>query len=86
MSDPFAGHQPGLSAPATRLLPITPDDATDLSVFVRGLCVTTSGMVQVTTVEDTTATVYVAAGAPLPVRIKRVWATGTDADGLVGLV
>lgn len=86
MQDPFDGYQSGLNAPATKLFPITPNDTTDLDTFVRGICVASSGLVQVTTVDGTVATVFVAAGAPFPVRVRRIWATGTDATGIVGMV
>lgn len=86
MSDPFAEYVSGLTGPASRLFPITPDDTTDLEVFVRSLSVASSGLVRVTTVDNSEATIYIAAGAPFPVRVRRVWATATDATGIVGLV
>jgi hypothetical protein len=86
MSDPFKSYATSLTGPATELHAITPNDAADLPVFARGLAVTASGLVQVTTVGGTTAAIYVVAGAPFPVRVRRVWATGTDAAGIVGLV
>ncbi len=86
MSDPFENFSSGLSSPATDLQEITPDDAQDLSVFPRALAVNTSGHVRVTAVGGSTATIYVVAGAPWPVRVSRVWATGTDATGIVGLI
>jgi len=85
MQDPFADFQSGLTAPATMLFPIAANDAADLGTFVRGLTVATSGLVRVTTVEDTQAVIFITAGAPFPVRVKKVWATGTDATGIVGL-
>ena len=57
-----------------------------LAISTRALCVATSGLVQVTTVGGTTGTIYVMAGAPFPVRVRRVWASGTAATGIVGLV
>jgi len=86
MSDPFSSYTPSMDGPASKLFPLTPDDANDLGMFVRALSVNSSGLVRVTTVGDTEATIYVAAGAPFPVRVRRVWATGTDATGIVGLV
>ena len=86
MSDPFQHHQPGLTGPATDLIEITPSDSDDLDPCVRGIGVTGSGNVRVTTVGGTTATIFVAAGAIWPVRVQRVWASGTDAGGIVGLV
>ena len=86
MHDPFEGYISGLNAPATKLIPITPNDALDLDIVVRGLCVASSGLVRVTTVDDTEATIFVVAGAPFPARVRRVWSNGTDATGIVGLV
>lgn len=85
MSDPFETFRSGLNSPATKLVPIVPDDGADLPEFVRSICVASSGLVQVTTTGNTTATIFAAAGAPIPVRVRRVWATGTDATGIVGL-
>jgi hypothetical protein len=44
MSNPFSSHSGGLTAPASRLAPITPDDDTDLPDGVcRALLVGTAG-------------------------------------------
>jgi hypothetical protein len=75
-----------MSNPATELYEITPDDATDLGTHVTAISVAVSGVVKVTTVADLTGSVFVAAGVPFPLRVKRVWAVGTDATGIVGLV
>ncbi|MEL6734364.1 MAG: hypothetical protein AAFO98_00565 [Pseudomonadota bacterium] len=85
MSDPFKNYTPGLESPATSVEAITPDDGTDLVQPSRALNVAQSGLVQITTLDDTTATVFIAAGIPFPVRAKRVWATGTTAVGIVSL-
>lgn len=86
MSDPFASYSPSMDGPASKLVTVTPNDTTDLSMFIRGLSVTGSGLVRVTTVDDTEGTVYVIAGSVFPVRVRKVWASGTDATGIVGLV
>lgn len=83
MSDPFATFTAGLESPASHLQPVTPSDSTDLPRSGRGLNVASTGDVRVTTVEDTTATVHIAAGIAFPVRVRRVWATGTTATGIV---
>ena len=85
MSDPFENHNPGLESPATILVPVTPDDAADLTQPSRALNVATSGTVQVTTTAGTTATLYIAAGIGFPVRALRVWASGTTATGITAL-
>jgi hypothetical protein len=64
MSDRFENHTAGLESPAAFLLPVTPDDATDLPVSSRALNVTQSGLVQLTTTGGSIASVYIAAGTP----------------------
>lgn len=86
MFDPFVNYQTDLSSPAVDLWDLAPDDDNDLPVCVRGLAVAESGNVRITTVRGTTVSIYIAAGAPWPVRVSKVWATGTDATGIVGLV
>lgn len=83
MADPFASQTPGLESPASHLVAVTPDDSTDLAISSRGINVATSGSVRVTTISDDTETVYIAAGTAFPVRVKRIWATGTTATGIV---
>lgn len=85
MTDLFENHRAGLESPASLLIEVTPDDAADLPHAVRALNVAQSGAVRVETVEGSVATVYVAAGIALPVRVRRVFATGTDATGIVGM-
>jgi hypothetical protein len=85
MTDRFEDLTPGLQSPASHMLAVIPDDATDLSMTSRALNVAQSGLVQVTTTGGTTETVYIAAGSAFPVRATRVWATGTTASGIVAL-
>jgi hypothetical protein len=86
MPDPFDGHSQSLESPATIALQVAPDDAADLPMPSRALNAAQEGTVHVTTTGGTTATLYIAAGVCLPVRVTRVWATGTTATGLVALV
>ena len=83
MTDFFATHQSGLQSPASYLTNISPNDTTDLANVSRALNVASSGSVRVTTVEGSEATVYIVAGNAFPVRVSRVWATGTTATGIV---
>lgn len=85
MTDRFDNHTPGLESPASHLLAVTPSDATDLAQTSRALNVAQSGLVQVTTTGGSVATIYIAAGVPFPVRVTRVWSTGTTASGIVAL-
>lgn len=81
MSNPFGSHNGGLNAPASKVVPVTPDDGNDLPGGVcRALLVGTAG----------TATLIDASGAersgvPLqqgynPIGARRVKAGGTAAN------
>lgn len=83
MADIFEKHRSGLDSPATHLVEVTPSDDRDLDQAGRAINVARSGNVRVTTVGGTTATVHVVAGGAFPVRVKRVWATGTTASSIV---
>ena len=85
MSDPFDGATTGLESPALQLAPVVPNDSTDLVTPSRALAVSQSGLVQITTITGQTGTVFVAAGVPFPIRVRRVWASGTTASGIVAL-
>jgi hypothetical protein len=85
MTNPFSSHSGGLSSPASRILPITPDDENDLAGGIcRALLVGTAG----------TATLVDASGAeqsgvPLqqgfnPIGVRRV-KTGGSAVNLWAL-
>lgn len=86
MSDRFQHTVPGVVNPITAGFSITPDNDNDLDVFTRAINVSVSGPVRLATVEDDEITIFVAAGIPFPIRAKRVFATGTDAGDIVGLV
>lgn len=85
MSDDFKEFASGLESPATRISSVTPDDGADIPVASRALNVANAGTVRVTTVFGDTETVYVAAGITFPIRVRRIWATGTTASGIVAL-
>lgn len=84
--DRFASHSVTPDQPATTLLEIVPSDNDDLPEVLAGLNVETPGLVRVTTKDGSTGSVFVAAGTMFPLRITRVWATGTTATGIRGLV
>lgn len=65
--------------------PITPNDASDLTVAVRAVMVTVGGNLTLTRTDGTVVTLTVPAGL-LPVRAVRIWSTNTTATGLTGLV
>lgn len=85
MTDTFASHAAGLESPPSRTIAVTPDDGADLPFASRALNAAGEGAVRVTTVGGDTGTVYLAAGIAFPLRVRRVWATGTTATGIVAL-
>lgn len=85
MADSFASYTPGLESPPAHAVAIVPSNTADLPVATRAINVAASGLVRVTTVGGDDVQVYVSAGIAFPVRARRVWQTGTDAAGLVGL-
>ena len=86
MLDAFADHAVGLTAPATHADEITPLDAVDLPRATRALYVGQTGNVRVrTTAGDVMTFANLQAGVLYPIRIARVFQTGTTAADLVGL-
>ncbi len=83
--DKFADYAATPGGPAASLIEIVPDDGADLPQVVSALNVAAPGPVRVTTRDGSTGTVFVAAGTVFPIRVKRVWATGTTATGIRGL-
>ena len=86
MSDVFANRHRRPGDPAIAVFEITPDDGADLAQVTLALNVATPGTVRVTTLDGSTSDVSIHPGAPFPIRARRVWATGTTATGLRGLV
>jgi hypothetical protein len=86
MPDKFETMATGMTGPASEVFEIVPDDGADLAQATRAINVATSGYVRVTTTAGTDGTVYVAAGIAFPIRATRVWASGTDATGIVGML
>lgn len=85
MTDHFRQHSSGLESPAADAFNITPSDGSDLTTVTRALNVAQTGSVRLATVAGTITTVHIAAGTVFPIRATRVYATGTDAIGIVGL-
>ena len=86
MADPFAYTAPGLSSPGGNAFAVTGNDSTDLTNATRGLYVGGAGDVKVTTIGGSTVTfAAVPGGSVLPVRVARVFATGTTATNMIGL-
>lgn len=65
---------------------ISPSDTDDLTRSTEAINVSKSGVVAFVGVDGKTSDVYVAAGIAFPLRVKRVLATGTTAEGIRGLI
>lgn len=88
MPDQFSFQADSPDAPARKLLAVTPNDSTDLTDIPKALWVSGAGTVNVVGVGDVantgTALGSLAVGTIIPVRVRRVRATGTTAT-LIGL-
>ena len=87
-TDKFSSTDPGVNAPYTRAVAVTLSDSVDLAEVSRALNVHKSGStsvaVKVTMAGDgSTVTLNIAEASTLPVRVSRVWLTGTDASATV---
>lgn len=76
MTNPFASRLVPLSGPARDLMPVTPDDAADLSTTAVSLYVETGGTLSLVT---EARAVTVPDFMVLPLGVRRVNATGTSA-------
>ena len=85
MADAFAHRTRKPSDPAATLFEVVPDDISDLERVTTALNVATQGRVRVTMADGSEGTISVVPGVALPVRVRRVWATGTTATGIMGL-
>lgn len=73
---------------AKRSLAITPNDSANLAFVTNSLFVGGAGTLKVELQNDASGnfvTLTVLAGQFLDLRVRKVWATGTSATGLIGL-
>ncbi|WP_417247858.1 spike base protein, RCAP_Rcc01079 family [Celeribacter sp.] len=82
MTNPFAGRAASLNGPATDILPVVPDDSTDLSTTAVALYVETGGTLTVNTIKGETRSFTVGDLAIVPIGVTQVHATGTSASGI----
>ncbi len=73
----------GMDAPAYKAAAVTPSDSTDLAEDARFLYVGVAGHVKVTTAGGSTVTFSNVPVGFFPVRVTRVWSTGTTATGIL---
>lgn len=83
--DAFAAYRAGLDSPAEHAAVVVPSDTEPLPFISRALMVT-GGEVRVTTKGGETLTLPgVSVTQVWPLRISKVWATGTDAHSIIAL-
>jgi hypothetical protein len=84
--DSFRTHSRSLTSPPEDAAAITPDDGLDLAVATRAIWVGGGGDIRLRMLGGAEAVLQgVAAGSLLPLRVARVFATGTTATALVAL-
>ena len=86
MTNPFAYRVPSLQGPAQDVVPIVPNDGTDLVTMAVALYVETGGTLSLVTVAGNIRSLNVPDFTILPVGARRVRATGTTATGIHALV
>lgn len=86
MTNPFANRTPPLSGPATDIVPVSPDDNTEMPHVALALYVESGGMLSMVTLYGQTRVVEVADHMFLPVACRAVNATGTTASGIHAMV
>ncbi len=82
MSNPFEGRTHSLSDPSRDLVPVTPDDVTDLPNAAVALYIETGGALTFITPAGNQRTVTVTDFSILPTGALRILATGTTATGI----
>ncbi len=87
MTDRFSNMAASIDGPATRAFAVAPSDEADLSEVTRGLyCGAGGDLNLVMSSGETVLFAAVSEGAIMPLRVKRVLATGTTAGSIVGLI
>lgn len=85
--DRFRLYSESLDGPISKAFAVTPNDNADLSEVTRALYVGGAGSVKVRFKNGGDITyINVSAGQRLPVRVERVFATGTTATNIIAEV
>lgn len=82
MTDTFKNHLAGLRDPIESATEVTPNDSTDLGVVSRAIYVGAAGNLRVTMLDQSVVT-FAAGEGWHPIRVSRIWATGTTASSIV---
>lgn len=74
-----------LSDPGGRLISVAPSDTTDLPGICSQLYVSVAGTLTITDEARNTLQIPIAIAGWHPIRVRRVWSTGTAATGMIAL-
>ncbi|MEM1363561.1 MAG: hypothetical protein AAGF94_17940 [Pseudomonadota bacterium] len=86
MADKYQGQNPGLTSPGIDAVPINPSNTNDLEFVTRALYIGQTGNVRLQMLDGTDVTfTQMQAGGFYPLRVKRVYASGTTAGAIVGV-
>ena len=87
MSNPYNSNTApsGPNASSWDIVPVTPSDDTDLAIMPRAFYAAVAGNIRVMTAAGVVRVVPIGAFQIIPAIIKRVYATGTTATGIVAL-
>jgi hypothetical protein len=72
-----------ITSPVTGAVSITPSDSTDLTEVSLSLYIGVTGAIKVTLMDGSIVTYTAITAGRHPLRVKRVWATGTTTTGIV---
>ena len=87
MADEWKNTFDSLIAPAAGAMEVTPNDELNLSKYAKTVYIGGDGDLRITTVDDDVVTFTgMKGGSYLPVRVKRIWSTGTTATGIIALI
>lgn len=86
MTNPFENRTSSLAGPATDILPVSPDDVTELPDVAIALYIETGGTLSLLTARGGQRSVTVADNSILPIGTRRVNASGTTASGIHAMV
>lgn len=82
MTDKFENHLTGLRDPIESAQEVTPSDTDELENLSRAIYVGSSGTLRVS-MKDGAVVTFQAGQGWHPIRIRKVWATGTSAVSIV---
>ena len=85
MADPYASYASWAPGTVNNAAVVVPSDTADLPIVATMLGIGVGGLIKVTTAGGQTVSLTVTPMYLVPVRVVRVWATGTTASGIVAL-